>query len=693
MSSSENQEGQSQMSSLPLSDNMPALPDLPTMQVHGSTESESDAEPFDVYTPRNTASFKQDVPLNVGNPPPSPGTRAAAELHEMYRNSPPGCGRLSAQAKKDIGHGINDGNLDNNQESKTTPTTKLPALPTPPVPPSHPPPSHTQAAPPPTYHPSSTADSDAMNSSKSNSLSSNASLARLNVGNDSTNSESTGLQTPVSQKGPAGSMEALGEIAQETETIGVYLRQAMQLKKIDILKEAKGKADILFAKPEFIATKAKVETMDPTIPIVAVTLTSLDQLMKSYLMLEPEIKRLSAETLDIIRYYLKQGVLDRNRDMIKEALLRLSLVDRGLIDKSLLGPAEELVKELDARHVTEQFLVSASTAKDLQALDDAITKAKLLNMREDESKELSEAIRVRAKIRDKQEKGEKENSRRVAGFVTKFFKNKADKSEKKSDSSRPKKVLFTTELQQVTDIYSRCVPAQPIELTTCSTNTTGDEEKNDTAVQSTKHSEKFVNVPMIVADCMDYILQHSGRNEPGIFRLAGNRDIMAHIVAEYEVHYNHVANSGTDLSTLMEIASPIPSPAAELANVNDAANILKQYLRSLPEPLIPFTAYPEWIALGQKLRQNESEENVQALQVLCSNLPVQCKDLLQYLSFHLFYITKNSDVNKMTEHNLAIVFAPNLLRPKVETQNTLISDSPVTILIIESVIKYYYKLF
>ncbi|CDQ83434.1 unnamed protein product [Oncorhynchus mykiss] len=93
------------------------------------------------------------------------------------------------------------------------------------------------------------------------------------------------------------------------------------------------------------------------------------------------------------------------------------------------------------------------------------------------------------------------------------------------------------------------------------------------------------------------------------------------------------------------------------------AGALKSYLRELPEPLMSFQLYDEWIQASSVL---EPDKRLQALWVVCDQLPKNNKANLRYLVKFLSKLAQDSEVNKMTPSNIAIVLGPNLLWAKTE---------------------------
>jgi len=47
----------------------------------------------------------------------------------------------------------------------------------------------------------------------------------------------------------------------------------------------------------------------------------------------------------------------------------------------------------------------------------------------------------------------------------------------------------------------------------------------------------------------------------------------------------------------------------------------------------------------------------------------------------------------MTSDNIAIVFAPNMIKPLVETQTSMVSDGPLIIFVVHCLVKYATVLF
>ncbi|KTF90493.1 hypothetical protein cypCar_00002167 [Cyprinus carpio] len=93
------------------------------------------------------------------------------------------------------------------------------------------------------------------------------------------------------------------------------------------------------------------------------------------------------------------------------------------------------------------------------------------------------------------------------------------------------------------------------------------------------------------------------------------------------------------------------------------AGALKSYLRELPEPLMTYQLYEEWI---QASSISDPDKRLQGLWVVCDMLPKANKTNFRYLVKFLAKLSLESDVNKMTASNIAIVLGPNLLWAKTE---------------------------
>ncbi|XP_048673518.1 rho GTPase-activating protein 44 isoform X4 [Caretta caretta] len=99
------------------------------------------------------------------------------------------------------------------------------------------------------------------------------------------------------------------------------------------------------------------------------------------------------------------------------------------------------------------------------------------------------------------------------------------------------------------------------------------------------------------------------------------------------------------------------------ADPHAIAGALKSYLRELPEPLMTFELYDEWI---QASNIQDQDKRLQALWNACEKLPKANYNNIRYLIKFLAKLTEYQDANKMTPSNVAIVLGPNLLWPQTE---------------------------
>ncbi|XP_055031774.1 rho GTPase-activating protein 44 isoform X7 [Misgurnus anguillicaudatus] len=99
------------------------------------------------------------------------------------------------------------------------------------------------------------------------------------------------------------------------------------------------------------------------------------------------------------------------------------------------------------------------------------------------------------------------------------------------------------------------------------------------------------------------------------------------------------------------------------ADPHAIAGALKSYLRELPEPLLTFDLYEEWI---QASIIPDQDKRLQALLTTCEKLPKANSDNFKYLIKFLAKLNEYQDYNKMTAGNIAIVLGPNLLWANTE---------------------------
>lgn len=140
------------------------------------------------------------------------------------------------------------------------------------------------------------------------------------------------------------------------------------------------------------------------------------------------------------------------------------------------------------------------------------------------------------------------------------------------------------------------------------------------------------------------MLLASGMKEEGLFRLAAGASVLRKLKSSLASGSNALEEFYSD-------------PHA-------VAGALKSYLRELPEPLMTFKLYDEWIKVASL---KDIGDRVQSLRDTCSRLPQDSYNNLRYLIKFLAKLAEHQNVNKMTPSNIAIVLGPNLLWPEQST--------------------------
>ncbi|XP_008564855.1 PREDICTED: rho GTPase-activating protein 22 isoform X1 [Galeopterus variegatus] len=173
----------------------------------------------------------------------------------------------------------------------------------------------------------------------------------------------------------------------------------------------------------------------------------------------------------------------------------------------------------------------------------------------------------------------------------------------------------------------------------------------DTVHHEQKYGPRLA--PLLVEQCVDFIREH-GLSEEGLFRLPGQANLVRDLQDSFDCGEKPLFDSTTDVHTV--------------------ASLLKLYLRELPEPVVPFARYEDFLSCAQLLTKDEGEGTLELAKQV-SDLPQANYNLLRYICKFLDEVQSHSDVNKMSVQNLATVFGPNILRPQIEDPVTIMEGT------------------
>uniref|UniRef100_A0A673N633 Unconventional myosin-IXa-like n=1 Tax=Sinocyclocheilus rhinocerous TaxID=307959 RepID=A0A673N633_9TELE len=145
-------------------------------------------------------------------------------------------------------------------------------------------------------------------------------------------------------------------------------------------------------------------------------------------------------------------------------------------------------------------------------------------------------------------------------------------------------------------------------------------------------------VPLVVEKLINYIEMH-GLYTEGIYRKSGSTNKIKELKQGLDTDVN-----GMNLDDY---------------NINVIGSVFKQWLRDLPNPLMTFELYEEFLrAMGLQ----DKKEVIRGVYSIIDQLSRTHLNTLERLIFHLVRIALQEETNRMSANALAIVFAPCILR-------------------------------
>ncbi|KAG0249261.1 hypothetical protein BG011_009452 [Mortierella polycephala] len=148
-------------------------------------------------------------------------------------------------------------------------------------------------------------------------------------------------------------------------------------------------------------------------------------------------------------------------------------------------------------------------------------------------------------------------------------------------------------------------------------------------------------VPLVVEKCIEAV-DERGLDVEGIYRRSGMAAEARQLVQAYDIGLQPDLMDSDIYQDICSITS-----------------VLKQYLRSLPQPLIPFDLYADFI---ESISLPHNEVKMQTFRDLLDRMPLAYYTTLKVLLEHLTRVRRHDNINLMNAKNLSVVFGPTLMR-------------------------------
>ncbi|NXK54779.1 RHG31 protein, partial [Chauna torquata] len=159
----------------------------------------------------------------------------------------------------------------------------------------------------------------------------------------------------------------------------------------------------------------------------------------------------------------------------------------------------------------------------------------------------------------------------------------------------------------------------------------------------TEHLESSgQDVPFVLKSCAEFIETHGIVD--GIYRLSGVTSNIQKLRQEF------VSDQCPDLTR-----------EVYLQDIHCVGSLCKLYFRELPNPLLTYELYKKFTEAVSRFPE---DEQLARIQNVIQELPPSHYRTLEYLIKHLTHLASFSNMTNMHTRNLALVWAPNLLRSK-----------------------------
>uniref|UniRef100_A0A1B0FYB8 Rho-GAP domain-containing protein n=1 Tax=Phlebotomus papatasi TaxID=29031 RepID=A0A1B0FYB8_PHLPP len=177
------------------------------------------------------------------------------------------------------------------------------------------------------------------------------------------------------------------------------------------------------------------------------------------------------------------------------------------------------------------------------------------------------------------------------------------------------------------------------------------------------------NVPVLIDKCVNFIYAHGSMSE-GIYRKSGTENGIQKLLNAFQADAFSVQITRSEYSE------------------HDVANVLKRFIRDLPEPMLG--KYTVGFLSISSLKS--ATEKVDSYKQLLGRLPTIEYQALRKLLGHLNFIQSQKQQNKMSSENLAMIWGSNLLYDKDSTNGEVKYSTQETSTMHDLII-YYKNLF